>query len=127
MLCSDFGDIVVLQLTLANRVHDFDAGEDDACAPEILETQSRLDDALDGTVILLDDVVQVSALADLDRRRPCGVILQCVSRETTCLFFQTGVVGPSSNLRRSDLRGIRVRRIDEYISFIWNDGGRHNH
>lgn len=47
-------------------MHDFDACQDVAGAARILEAHHRLDDAFDGTVILLDDVVQVLALSDLD-------------------------------------------------------------
>jgi hypothetical protein len=36
-------------------------------AQQILEPHYRFDDAFDGTVILLDDVVQVFVLPDLDR------------------------------------------------------------
>jgi hypothetical protein len=49
-------------------MHRLNAGQDDACTPEILESHHRFDDAFDGTVILLDDVVQVFVLPDLDRR-----------------------------------------------------------
>jgi hypothetical protein len=64
---------VILQLPLANHVHEFNAGKDDARTAESLESHHRSDDAFDSAVILLDDVVQILALADLDRCRPLGV------------------------------------------------------
>jgi hypothetical protein len=59
LLGCGFGEAIIVDLPLANHVHDFDAGENDACTPEILEAHHRLDDAFDGAVILLDDVIQV--------------------------------------------------------------------
>ncbi len=49
-------------------MHRLNAGQYDACTPEILEPHHRLDDAFDGTVILFDDVIQLFVLPDLDRR-----------------------------------------------------------
>ena len=56
-------------LPFADHMHQIDAGQDHACAPEIFEAQHRLDDPFDGPMILLDDVVQVLILSDLDRCR----------------------------------------------------------
>jgi hypothetical protein len=53
-----FGDTVVLHLSLADHVHDFDACQDDASAAKILEAHHWPDNALDGAVILFDDVVK---------------------------------------------------------------------
>ena len=59
---------IVTHLSLADHVRDLYARQDDVRTPEILEPHHRFDDAFDGTVILLDDVIQVFVLPDLDRR-----------------------------------------------------------
>jgi hypothetical protein len=46
-------------LPFADHTHDLNAGQTDAPAPKILETEHRFCDAFDGRVILLDDVVQI--------------------------------------------------------------------
>ncbi|MEA3094757.1 MAG: hypothetical protein QOJ04_6099, partial [Caballeronia sp.] len=51
----------------------FDAGQDDAGAPRILETHHRPGDAFDRPVILPYDVIQILDLADLDRRFPFSI------------------------------------------------------
>jgi hypothetical protein len=51
-------------------VHEFNAGEDDARAAEILKARYRPDDPFDGAVALLDDVVEVFDLSNLDRLLP---------------------------------------------------------
>jgi hypothetical protein len=65
---SSRGAAIVTHLSLADHVRDLYARRDDARTPEILEPTHRFDDALDGPVILLDDLVQVFVLPDLDRR-----------------------------------------------------------
>lgn len=62
-----------MHLPFADHMHDFDAAENNARTPEALETHHRTDYAFDGTVILLDDVVQVLVLSDLDRGGPLGI------------------------------------------------------
>ena len=54
---------IVTHLSLADHVRDLDAGQDDARTPEILEPHHRFDNAFDGPVILLDNVVQVFVFA----------------------------------------------------------------
>ena len=66
--------VVASHLPFAKHVHELDAGKDDAGATERLETQHRSDDALDRPVVLLDDVVEVLALPNRDRRVMLGVI-----------------------------------------------------
>ena len=44
---------IVSHLPFADHMHDFDACQDDAGAAKILEAHHRLDDAFDGTVILV--------------------------------------------------------------------------
>jgi hypothetical protein len=58
-----------VHLPLADHVHQFDAGQNDASTPEILEAHHWFDDGLEDTVILLHDVIQVLVLVDLDRCR----------------------------------------------------------
>jgi hypothetical protein len=61
-------------LLFADHVHDFDTTKEDAGTTERLEPEHRPDDALDGPVILLDDIVEVLALPNRDRRVVPGVI-----------------------------------------------------
>ena len=74
MLCggraSPFG---AFHLPLADHMHDFNARKDDARAPEIIEAHHRPDDAFDGAVVLLGNIVQVLALPDRDRRFPPNI------------------------------------------------------
>jgi hypothetical protein len=49
-------------------MHGLDATDNDACGPKILEPEHWPRSTFDGPVILLDDVVQVVALTDPDRR-----------------------------------------------------------
>lgn len=46
-------------LTLANHVHEFDPGQDFGGRSKGFETEHGSGDAFDGSVILLDDVVEV--------------------------------------------------------------------
>jgi hypothetical protein len=73
LLDCGFGEAIIAHLPLADHVHQFDANQDDASTPEILEAHHWFDDAFDGAVILLHDVIQVLVLADLDRCRTLGV------------------------------------------------------
>jgi hypothetical protein len=73
LLGCGFGEAIIVHLPLADHVHQLDAGQDDASTPEILETHHWFDNAFDGPVILLHDVIQILVLADLDRCRPLGV------------------------------------------------------
>lgn len=68
MFASSRCNAIVTHLSLAGHVRDLYAGQDETRAPEILEPHHRFDDAFDGPVILLDDVVQVFVLPHLDRR-----------------------------------------------------------
>lgn len=49
-------------------MHGFDATDKDARATEIFEPEHRSCSSFDGPMVLRNDVVQVLALADLDRR-----------------------------------------------------------
>jgi hypothetical protein len=51
-------DAPVLHLAFDDHVHELDAAKNDACTTKILEAQHRSGATLDGTVVLLDDVVQ---------------------------------------------------------------------
>ena len=74
-------------------MRDFDASEDDARTPEILEAHHRLDDAFDGAAILLDDVIQVFVLPDPDRCRPPGV--KRFERSRLAPLLSTAIVSAS--------------------------------
>ena len=58
---------------LTIMLHELDATKNDACTTKIFEAQHRSGATLDGTVLLLDDVVQVLLLADPDRRLTSSV------------------------------------------------------
>jgi hypothetical protein len=64
LFSSGCSDALVAHLPFADHMHHFNAGQDDA-RTGILEFPHRFDDALDGPVVLLDDVVLVFVLADL--------------------------------------------------------------
>lgn len=64
LLGSSRCNAIVTHLSLADHVRDLDAGQDAARTPEILEPNHRFDDAFDGAVVLLDNVVQVFILPD---------------------------------------------------------------
>jgi hypothetical protein len=51
------------QLPLADHVGSFDAREDLRRGPKVLEAQHRPSSALDGSMVLLDEVVQILRLA----------------------------------------------------------------
>jgi hypothetical protein len=61
-------DATVVHLAFDDHVHEFDATRNDARTTKALEAQHRSGATLDGTVVLLDDVVQVLLLTDPDRR-----------------------------------------------------------
>lgn len=50
---------VVFHLSLSDHVHEFDTGQKDAGAAKIFEAKHRSGLTFDGTMVLLDDVVQV--------------------------------------------------------------------
>ena len=55
-----------VHLPLADHVHGFDSGDDDSCTPKRLESEYRPGDSFDGSMVLLDDVVEVFALTHQD-------------------------------------------------------------
>jgi hypothetical protein len=67
---SSFGAI---KLPFTDHVRGLDAGNEDACAAERLEPKHGPSDALDGPVVLLDDVVEVLALTQFDGRAGVGI------------------------------------------------------
>src|ERR1700692_238773 len=62
LLGGSLRDAPVLHLAFDDHVHELDAAKNDACTTKILEAQHRSGATLDGTVVLLDDVVQVLLL-----------------------------------------------------------------
>jgi hypothetical protein len=62
-----------LHLPLADHMHQFDAAQQNTCAPEGLEPEHRSSSPLDRPVILFDDVVQILVLADLERLVTLGI------------------------------------------------------
>ena len=51
-----------MKLTLLDHVHGLDSGDDTSRTVERLEAQHRLHDCLDGSMVLLNDVVHVLRL-----------------------------------------------------------------
>jgi len=68
LLASSRSDTIATHLSLADHVRNPDPGQDNARTAEIREPHHRLDDVLDGAVVLLDGIVQVFVLPNLDRR-----------------------------------------------------------
>ena len=61
------------ELAFANHVHGLDAGDQDARAAEGLESEHRTGDAFDGSVVLLDEVVEVLRLAQFNHQPAVGL------------------------------------------------------
>lgn len=61
------------KLALLDHVHGLDAGRQSASAMEGLAAEHWPDDTLDGTMVLLDDIVQILHLAQLNRRAGIGL------------------------------------------------------
>ena len=51
--------VETVPLPLAGHVHGFDSGDGDACTRKRLESAYRQGDSFDGSMVLLDDVVEV--------------------------------------------------------------------
>ena len=69
----------VFRLSLLHHVHHFNPAQDGASATHGLEPHHRVHSPLDGTVILLNAIVEVSTLSDADRLEfPPGSVLQPV-------------------------------------------------
>ena len=68
LLGGSLRDATAFHLAVDDHVHEGDAAQNDACTTKIVEAQHRSGATLDGTVVLLDDIVQVLPLADPDRR-----------------------------------------------------------
>jgi hypothetical protein len=64
------GSIFGFHLPLPDHMHYFDTGQDNAGATKILEAVHRSGDAFDGSMILLDHVIQVLDLTNRDGRSP---------------------------------------------------------
>ena len=58
------------ELSFTNHVHEFDAGQDVSGGPKGFEVEHRFGHALDGAMVLLDDIVEVFDLAHIDRPFP---------------------------------------------------------
>lgn len=67
-LCGSLRDATDFHLTFDDRLHELDNAQNDARTTEIHEARHRLGATLDGTVLLLDDIVQILLLVDPDRR-----------------------------------------------------------
>jgi hypothetical protein len=68
LLGGSLREATVFHLAFDDHVHELDAAQNDACTTKTLEAQHRSGATLDGTMVLLHDVVQVLLLADPDRR-----------------------------------------------------------
>jgi hypothetical protein len=63
---------IVFHLPISDHVHEFDSGQKDAGTAKILEAEHRPGSAFNGTVVLLDVVVQVLDLAHDNRIAPAN-------------------------------------------------------
>ena len=69
---------MTIELPLADHVHGLDAGNEDARSAKNLEPEHRPYDSFDRPMILLDDIVEVLALAQFDVAAILGVVaLDC--------------------------------------------------
>ena len=66
MLCGGLFLAAVFHLPFPDHVHEFNAGEKNAGAAKVLEAEHRSGSTFNGTVVLLDEVVQVLDLAHDD-------------------------------------------------------------
>jgi hypothetical protein len=66
--------VMTVELPLADHVHHLNAGKEDACAAKDLEPEHWPNDPFDCPMILLDDIVEVLALAQLDVAVMLGVV-----------------------------------------------------
>src|ERR1035438_8435237 len=73
MLCGGLSPTVAFHLPFPDHVHEFDTGEEDAGAAKHFEAEHRSGSAFNGTVVLLDDVVQVLDLAHDDSLPSSGI------------------------------------------------------
>src|SRR6185437_8740691 len=73
------------QLPLSDHVHRLDIGQQDPRAAQRLETQHWSSNALDGTMVLLDNVIQVFALTQLNVSLMVGVVAIDCSGVVTAL------------------------------------------
>src|SRR5450631_1492635 len=73
MLCGGLSPAAVFHLSFSDHVHEFDTREKDAGAAKILEAEHRSRSAFDGTMVLLDDVVQILDLAHEDPLPSSGI------------------------------------------------------
>lgn len=56
-----------VELTFANHVRELDAGQNSLCRSERFKPQHRPGETFDGTMILLDDIIEILDLPDPDR------------------------------------------------------------
>jgi hypothetical protein len=67
------GSILGFHPPFPDHMHHSGAGQNNAGATKILEAHHRLEDAFDGTMVLLDNVVRIPDLSDLDGRLPVSI------------------------------------------------------
>ena len=77
-----------MQLPLLDHVHGLDSGEQFPRTPERLESEHRICDSLHSPVILLDDVVEDLALAQLNVK--AGVLIDAVDSGRVGSIFVDG-------------------------------------
>ena len=84
-----------VQLPLLDHVHGLDSGEQFPRTPERLESQHRICDSLHSPVILLDDVVEDLALAQLNVK--AGVLIDAVDSGRAPLLSMVIFSGKASH------------------------------
>ena len=65
--------VEAIKLPFFDHMHSFNTGQQNARATKRLKTQHGSDDALDGPMILLDDVVQILYLTQFNGRASIGL------------------------------------------------------
>ena len=69
------------RLALAERMHDLDTADGPPGRGEPLEAQHRAGAAFDESVVLLDDIVQILALAKIRTRSDESLVLDGIERD----------------------------------------------
>lgn len=96
--------VTAIELSLAQYVHSFNAGNQDACATEDLEPEHQPYDSLDRPVILLDYIVQILSLPQSNVAVMLGVVALYRRRAGTVLIDGYPVSGLPFNAMASSRR-----------------------
>jgi hypothetical protein len=105
------GSILGFHLPLPDRVHYFDAGQDDAGATKILDAPHRSGDAFDDPMITLCRAIQVLDFTNLDgafpARRSPRAAWPDLSRFFRWMVTVSGASSRTAIARRFDSKGLK--------------------